>query len=121
MVDYLVEICSKSYGLMKEEFFSIFEAIDQKLEEPTTEIETQEDSDDEGEDLMESDGEEESESETEEDRAFIDDEVAEDQGASFYRPFDRERAGEEVEEYLDTVEKPKVTNPEPYKKKEHPL
>ena len=62
MVDYLVEISSKSYGLMKEEFFSIFEAIDQKLEEPTTEIETQEDSDDEGEDLMESDGEEESES-----------------------------------------------------------
>lgn len=129
MVDYLVEISSKSYGLMKEEFFSIFEAIDQKLEElkqkseePTTEIETQEDSDDEGEDLMESDGEEEeSECETEEDRAFIDDEVAEDQGASFYRAFDRERAGEEVEEYLDTVEKLKVTNPEPYKKKEHPL
>ena len=114
MVDYLVEISSKSYGLMKEEFFSIFEAIDQKLEElkqkseePTTEIETQEDSDDEGEDLMESDGEEEEgESETEEDRAFIDDEVAEDQGASFYRAFDHERAGEEVEEYLDTVEKP---------------
>ena len=73
-----------------------------------------------GEDLMESDEEEESESETEEDRAFID-EVAEDQGASFYRAFDRERGGEEVEEYLDTVEKPKVTNPEPYKKKEHPL
>ena len=55
MVDCLVEISSKSYGLMKEEFFCIFEAIDQKLEElkqkseePTTEIETQEDSDDEG-------------------------------------------------------------------------
>ena len=55
MVDYLVEISSKSYGLMKEKFLSIFEAIDQKLEElkqkseePTTEIETQEDSDDEG-------------------------------------------------------------------------
>ena len=129
MVDYLVEISSKSYGLMKEEFFSIFEAIDQKLEElkqkseePTTEIETQEDSDDEGEDLMESDEEEgESESETEEDRSFIEDEVVEDQGASFYQAFDRERAGEKVEEYLDTVEKPKVINPEPYKKKEHPL
>ena len=82
---------------------------------------TLEDSDDEGEDLMESDEEEESESETEEDRAFIDDEVVEDQGVSFYRVFDREREGKEEKEYLDTEEMPKVTDPEPYKKKEHPL
>ena len=82
---------------------------------------TLEDSDDEGEDLMESDEEEESESETEEDRAFIDDEVVEDQGVSFYRVFDREREGKEEKEYLDTEEMPKVTDPEPYKKKGHPL
>lgn len=132
MVDYLVKISRKSCGLMKEEFFSVFDAIDQKLqklkqksEEPTLEddtcVSTLEDSDDEGEDLMESHEEEESESETEEDRAFIDDEVVEDQGASCYRVFDREREGKEEKEYLDTDEMPKVTDPEPYKKKEHPL
>lgn len=132
MVDYLVKISRKSCGLMKEELFSVFDAIDQKLqklkqksEEPTLEddtcVSTLEDSDDEGEDLMESHEEEESESETEEDRAFIDDEVVEDQGASCYRVFDREREGKEEKEYLDTDEMPKVTDPEPYKKKEHPL
>lgn len=39
----------------------------------------------------------------------------------FTEVFDREREGKEEKEYLDTNEMPKVTNPEPYKKKEHPL
>ena len=95
VMDYLVEISRKSYGLMKEKFFSVFDAIDQKLqelkqksEEPIVEddtcVSTLDDSDDEGEDLMESDEEDENESDTEEDRSFIDDEALEDQGVSFY-------------------------------------
>ncbi|CAH3180090.1 unnamed protein product, partial [Porites lobata] len=97
MIDYLVEISQKSSDLMKQEFSFLFEAIDQKLEEikqksekqtgeSGTDVSVQEDSDDEGEDLMETDDEEENiESETEEDRAFLDDEVESEQGASFYR------------------------------------
>ena len=58
---------------------------------------------------------------TKEDHAFIDDEEVEEKGASFYQAFDHEHEGEEEEEYLDTEEMPKVTNPEPYQQKEHQL
>ncbi|KAL9961202.1 hypothetical protein ACROYT_G030103 [Oculina patagonica] len=129
MVDYLVEISQESFCLVREEFSSVFDAIDQKLEEikqlsdqPTSESNIQEGSDDEGEDLMETDvdEDEEIEAETEEDRAFLDDEVEEEQGPSFYRALDREREDEDSDE--DYVEhKPEVTSTEPTKKKEHPL
>ena len=64
MLDYLVKISEESCHLMKQEFNSLFEAIDQKLQdlqqksescEPsrdkTVENSTQEDSNDEAEDL----------------------------------------------------------------------
>ena len=132
MIDYLVEISQKSSDLMKQEFSFLFEAIDQKLEEikqkseqqtgeSGTDVSVQEDSDDEREDLMETDDEEEDiESETEEDRAFLDDEVESEQGASFYRALDRERENQsDDEEYVD--DKPEANHPESQKKKVHPL
>ena len=33
MIEYLVTISQKGYGLLKEEFSVLFEAIDQKLQE----------------------------------------------------------------------------------------
>ena len=75
-MDYLEKISQKGYGLLKEEFSFLFEAIDQKLEETksryeigepntvsNTNVSTQEDSEDKGEDLMETDEEKDIESE----------------------------------------------------------
>ena len=135
MVEYLVKISQKSYGLLKDEFSSLFEAIAQKLEdlkqkshtgevtrENNIEDSVQEDSDEEG-DLMDTDDDEEDiESENEKDHAFIDEEV-EEQGVSLYRALDREPENQSEdydEEYVD--DKPEVNSPEPKKKKkDHPL
>ena len=68
-------------------------------------------------DEEEEEEEEESEEETEKDRAFIDDDTMEEQGASFYRAFDREHEKQD----LDVKNKPKITTSEFAKKKEHPL
>ncbi|KAL9973270.1 hypothetical protein ACROYT_G019700 [Oculina patagonica] len=133
MVDYLVEISNESYRLVRETFSSVFEAIEKKLEDlqQTSEPSGQQycgnsvqeqDSDDEGEDLMDTDDEEEDiESETEEDRAFIDNEVEEEEGLSFYRAFDRERENKDHQDHLFVEKTPEKNDPEPMKKKEHPL
>ncbi|KAL9984700.1 hypothetical protein ACROYT_G007026 [Oculina patagonica] len=121
---------SKSYSCSrcgKYYFSSVFDAIDQKLEEikqqsdqSTRESNIQEGSDDKA-DLMETDDDEDEEIESEkEDQAFLDNEVEEEQGPSFYRALDREREDEDSNE--DYVQhKPEVTSTEPTKKKEHPL
>ncbi|CAH3104137.1 unnamed protein product [Porites lobata] len=129
MLEHLVKISEKSYDLLRQEFNFLFVAIEQKLQDlqqkseagdpsktNTVENLTQEDSDDEGEDPMDTDNEEEEEidSETEEDRVFIDDDV-EEQGASFYRAFDREHEDQSENDHV-----PEDNSPEP-KKKVHPL
>jgi len=74
MMDYLEKISQKGYGLLKEEFSFLFEAIDQEetksryeIGEPNTvsytNVSTQEDSEDKGEDLMETGEEKDIESE----------------------------------------------------------
>ena len=81
------------------------------------------DSDDEGEDLMDTDDEEEEdiESETEEDRAFLDDKVESEQGASFYRALDRERENQSENDHECEFHRPEDNSPEPKEKKVHPL
>ena len=121
MVKYLVDISKESYRLLKQEFATLFEEIDEKLgpddqnEQNTSE---DEDSDDEGEDLMETDNEEEEEieSETEEDQAFLDDEELEEDGPSLYRAFNMERTDQEP------IQHERVSaNAKEKKKKESPL
>ena len=77
MVDYLIDISKESYRLMKQEFYFLFQCIEETLGE-TREQDTSprstilyeeirrvyENSDEEGEDIMETDNEEEVESET---------------------------------------------------------
>ena len=135
MVDYLVDISTESYRLMKQEFDFLFQSIDEKLEEtrqqdtpPRSTIlyeerrRVYENSDKEGEDIMESDSEEEElESETEEDRAFLDDdEEVEEQGPSFYRALDRER-GRQSDDYDDDINQRADSTQEHTKKKVKPL
>ena len=95
MVKYLVEISEESYCLLKQDFATLFEEIDEKLgpdDQNEKHISEEEDSDDEGEDLMNTeDKEEEIESETEEDRAFLDDEELEEEGPSCYQAYNMER------------------------------
>ena len=123
MVHFLIQISKESYRLMKDEFHSIFEAIDNKSgkekESSRTQSETsfgENNEEDEGEDLMDTDGEEDDmESETEEDRAFIDDERVEEEGPSFFRALEQERAEQ------SDVNQPRVNTPEPEKKTVKPL
>ena len=91
MVNYLVEISKEGCRLMKQEFASLFKAIDDRLEKREKESRVdEEDSDDEGEDIVDTDGEEELiESENEEDRVFLNEEVEDEQGPSFYRALDQ--------------------------------
>ena len=123
MVDYLIQISNESYRLMKDEFHIIFEAIDNKSGKEKDSSRTQSETnvgenneEDEGEDLMDTDGEEDDmESETGEDRAFIDDERVEEEGPSFYRALEQERAEQ------SDVNQPRVNTPEPEKKTVKPL
>ena len=138
MIDYLVEISQKSYGLLKEEFSFLFEAIDQKLQEikqrsngpsgdktlviTNDNFGTHEDVDDVGEDLMDTDDEDEDiEAETEEDRAFLDDEKIEGQGALFYRALDHQRKDKCDDDPGNVNEKPEDHSAQTKKTKEHPL
>ena len=91
MVNHLVEISKEGCRLMKQEFASLFKAIDDRLEKREKESRVdEEDRDDEGEDIVDTDGEEELiESENEEDRAFLNEEVEDEQGPSFYRALDQ--------------------------------
>ena len=122
MVNYLVEISKESCGLMKQEFASLFRAIDDRLEKREKESRVdEEDSDDEGEDIVDTDGEEELiESENEEDRAFLNDEVEDEQGPSFYRALDQKhrRMTDEDCKEEDSTNKTKT---EFEKKRQNPL
>ena len=68
MVKYLVDISKESYRLLKQEFATLFEEIDEKWgpdDQTEQHNSEEEDSDDEGEDLMNMDDEEEEEIESE--------------------------------------------------------
>ena len=100
MVKYLVDISKESYRLLKQEFATLFEEIDEKWgpdDQTEQHNSEEEDSDDEGEDLMNMDDEEEEEieSETVEDLACLNDEELEEEVPSFYRAFNMERTDQE--------------------------
>ena len=103
MVKYLVEISKESYRLLKQDFATLSEEIDERLgpdDQSEQNNSEEEDSDDEGEDLMNTDDEkeEEIESETEEDRAFLNDEELD------YRAFNMERPDQEpIQHERDSV------------------
>ena len=121
MVKYLVDISQESYRLLKQEFATLFEEIDEKLgpdDQNEQHNSEEEDSNNEGEDLMNTDDEEEEEidSETEEDLAFLNDEELEEEGPSFYQAFNMERPDQELIQH----ERASV-NAKEKKKKESPL
>ena len=108
MVNYQVKISQQSYRLDREHFTSVFDPIDQKLEDLKHESKpnsirekknrtqscAQEDCDDKWEELMVTyDDEEAIEYETEEDCAFLYDGVEEEQGTSFLSAIDRKQEG----------------------------
>ena len=115
-VQYLISISTKSYSLLCDQFAPVFEALKQESvpsrgvtddhlaqilvdiqqESQQAESEQAENSEEESEDqsrdihLMASDNEEDEEEiepENEEDRAFLDDEIQEQEDVSFYRGF----------------------------------
>ena len=77
MVKYLVEISKENYRLLKQDFSTLFEEIDETLgpDDQNEQYNSEEEDGDNEEDLMNTDDEEEEdiEPETEEDRAFPDD------------------------------------------------
>ena len=75
-----------------------------------------------GEDLMDTnDKDDDIESETEEDCAFLDDEVIEEQGVSFYWALDHQREDKSDNDQGNVDEKPEDHSPQTKKTKEHPL